>query len=407
MIVSYKACWAFLLVSLVMLRSMSLSANWDGDPSLEAIEFNLEGFIDINSYQFRPSEEIHWYGVENGLRVAAGSLETNRLYLMTDVRLKQSITPNLTVRMELADEELYEPREFPRPLFELELQPGNLPLSVSLIGTPAYAKREADLGLAATFGKRPWNFIRVAWLSPDHYFNDKNDLDDSYYRQEPDQLTLEAAYQWADRYRFRLLLQDNSRLEYVFDEQTSLFNYANRNLRLSFDYRSDSNDNYGIILRGLQTQQGLDEASSSHSQDVAYSSVDSYWFRQLEHRDEWTLGLRVDAFSNEERNTEDASGSFDFNYRVIQVYTSYYRRFRENQALELGLYLGHASQEKDYLDATIPTKEESRIEAKLRPAWELISADGKNALSIALSLNLDEIISDPFDGGSVRLRSEF
>lgn len=402
-----KRCWSVLFVFLILSWSGQILASWDGEPSLDEIEFNLESFIDINSYQFRPSEEIHWYGVENGLRVAAGSLETNRLYLMTDLRLKQVIVPSLTARMWLADEELYEPREFPRPLFELELKPTSLPVSLSLIGTPAYAKREADLGLAATLGSRPWNFFRIAWLSSDHYFNDKNDLDDAYYRKEPGQLTLEAAYQWADRYKFRLFVQDNSRLEYVLDEQLAVFAYENRNYRLSFDYRSNAKDNYGIILRGLETKQGLDEGMPAHSQDVAYFSVDAYWFRQLDNRDEWTLGLRFDDFTNQERSPEDPTTAFDFKYRVIQLYTSYYRIFRENQAFELGLYLGHASQEQDYLDTTIPAEEEDRIEAKLRPAWELFSTDRSSALSIAVSLNLDEIGSDTFDGGSVRLRTEF
>jgi hypothetical protein len=394
-------------MSMAISWSGHVQAGWDGEPSLDEIEFNLESFIDINSYQFRPSEEIRWYGVENGLRVAAGSLETNRLYLMTDLRLKQSITPSLTARMWLADEELYEPREFPRPLFELELQPTPLPVSLSLIGTPAYAKRDADLGLAATLGRRPWNFLRIAWLSPDHYFNDKNDLDDDYYRQEPSQLTLEAAYQWADRYKFRLLVQDNSRLEYVLDEQLAVFSYENRNYRLSFDFRSDTRDHYGIVLRGLETDQALAEGVPPHSQDIAYFSIDTYWFRQLDQRDEWTLGLRYDDFTNDERTLTDPMASFDFTYRVVQVYTSYYRILRENHALELGLYLGYASQEQDYLDTTIPDEDEDRIEAKLRPAWELFSTDGKSALSISASLNLDELGSDPFDGGSVRLRTEF
>jgi hypothetical protein len=85
----------------------SAGATWDGDPALDDIDFNLESFVDINSYQFRPSEEIDWYDVENGWRLVAGSLETNYLYLSTDLRLKKAVTPNLTARLWLADEEFY------------------------------------------------------------------------------------------------------------------------------------------------------------------------------------------------------------------------------------------------------------------------------------------------------------
>ncbi len=41
-------------------------ASWDGEPSLDDIVFSFESFVDINAYQFRPSEEIKWYEIENG-----------------------------------------------------------------------------------------------------------------------------------------------------------------------------------------------------------------------------------------------------------------------------------------------------------------------------------------------------
>jgi hypothetical protein len=393
-----------LLTSLMVSQAW---ATWDGEPSLDDVQFNLESFIDISSYQFRHSEEIAWYGVENGARIASGSLETNYLYLLSDLRLKQAITPFLNFRLQLNDEEFYEPREFPRPLLELEGRPTAWPLSFSLIGSPAYAKRDADLGFAATLGERPWNFLRLAWLNADNYFNEKNDLDEAFYAREPSQLTLEGAYRWADRYKLRLLWQDNNPLEFVLDDQISVFAYENRNFRLSFDYQATAEQHYGIVLRGFETTQSLIEAETARSQDIRYFSVDAYWFRKMGTRDEWTLGLRYDDFVNEERTPPDDTTSFDYTYLTAQVYTSYYHPFSAHQAWELGLHLGQASQEYDYLDPSTPDTDEDRFEAKLRAAWELFSIDQTSALTIALSMNLDEIIEDPFDGGAVRFRTQF
>ena len=399
--------WAGSLLILASALGNEAWASWDGDPTLDDVNFNLESFIDINSYQFRRSEEIQWYDVENGLRLATGSLETDFLYLFTDLRLKQEITPNLVARLWLAEEEFYTPRNFPRPLMELELRPTAYPLSLSLIGTPAYAKREADLGLAATLGQRPWNFLRLAWLNADNYFNEKNDLDDSFYRQEPSQLSVEAALQWQDRYKLRIWWQDNDSLEFVLADQLGVFAYTNQNYRATFDYRADPQQNYGIAVRGFETDQSLDDGVSPHSQDIRYFSVDGYWIRDLDHGDEWTLGIRYDDFVNEERTPSDGTTSFDFTYSTLQVYTTYYHPFRAHQAWELGLHLGQATQEQDNLDPSLADTKQERIEAKLRTGWELFSIDRTSALALAVSFNLDEISSDPFDGGSVRFRSQF
>lgn len=395
-----------MLLTLIALTEYAW-ATWDGEPSLDNIEFNLESFIDINSYQFRRSEEIKWYDVENGLRIAAGSLETNLLYLSTDLRLKQEITPNVNVRLRLEDEEFYESREFPRPLLELEFYPTSLPASLSLIGTPAYAKREADLGLAVTIGKRPWNFFRVAWLNADHYFNEKNDLDKSYYKREPSQFTLETAYQWADRYKLRILWQENNPLEFVLDDQVAVFAYENQNYRVTFDYRTDSNQYFGITLHGIETSQRFDDGISPRSQDIRYFSIDGYWFRQLDHTDEWTLGIRYDDFLNEERTPSDMTTSFDFSFTTIQAYSTYYHPYSTNYAWELGLHIGYARQDQKHLDTSTASTQEDRIEAKLRTAWELFSTDQSSAITFAMSFNLDELKNDPFDGGSVRLRTRF
>jgi hypothetical protein len=63
--------------------------SWDGEPSLDDIVFSFESFVDINAYQFRPSEEIKWYEIENGFRVTGGSLDHNLLYVSSELRLKQ------------------------------------------------------------------------------------------------------------------------------------------------------------------------------------------------------------------------------------------------------------------------------------------------------------------------------
>ncbi len=392
---------------MILMHAGAVAAAWDGSTSLHDINLKPENFLDINSFQFRPSEEIRWYGVENGWRIAGGSLESNRAYLKTDLRLKQLITPSLSARLYWADNEFYEPRQVARPLLELELRPSAWPLSFSLLGAPAYAKPEADLGLAITLGMRPWDYVRVAWLSPDHYYNSKNDFDRSYYLRNPSQLTVDAAHKWDERYKLRLLWQDNSPLEFVLDDQISVFAYENRNYQGSFDYQRDTSQTFGIAMHGFDTKQSSDAAGTFRSQDIRYYSVNSYWIRSMGLDKEWTIGIRHDAFRNAERTPLVSATEYDYVLETTQLYSTYYVPFASQQAWDLGLYLGHSSERRSYLDASIDRSRENYFEAKLRTGWEVFSSGRGSALTLALSWNLDNLVDDTFDGGSVRFRAAF
>jgi len=395
------------VLSLIVVHAGTASAAWDGSTTLHDIHLKPENFLDINSYQFRPSEDIRWYDVENGWRVAGGSLESNRAYLFTDMRLKRPITPNFNARLRWTDEEFYAPHEPERPLLELELQPTAEPVTFSLLGAPAYAKREADLGLAASLGVRPWDYVRVAWLRPDYYYNRKNDLDNSYYRRAPGQLTAEAAYKWGEDYKLRLLWQNDRPLEFVLDDRVSVFAYQNRNYQASFDYRREPSQTFGIAVRGFNTRQSRDDAGGLRSQDIRYYSANAYWIRNLGPAKEWTIGIRYDDFRNAERTPSVPSTEFDYLFKTAQAYTTYYLPFAPDQAWELGLYLGGASEQQDYLDAAIASPRKDYFEAKLRTAWEVFSIDRSSALLLGLSWNLDDLVRDTFDGGAVRFRADF
>lgn len=381
-------------------------ASWNGEPSLDDIVFSSESFVDINSYQFRPSEDIKWYEVENGFRATGGSLDHNLLYVSSDLRLKREITPNVNFRLWWSEEELYESREQQRPLFEIEVRPEGWPASLSVIGTPEYAKREADLGLAATLGQRPWNYLHVAWLSPDLFYNVKNVQDRSYYSSKPSQWTVEAAYKWADRYKLRFWWQDNKPLEFVLNDQISVFAYENRSYRATFDYSAAHEQNYGISVRGFDTSQSLNDSLSYRSQDIRYISVEGYWFTVLNSVDEWTVGIRYDDFRNDERNQVPGS-SFDFLFKTYQVYSVYHQPYQPHQAWELGLYVGNATKGNDYVDPSIEDTIRDNIEAKLSTGLELFSVDRASALNLTMAWNLDELESDPVDGGMMRFSSHF
>jgi len=345
--------------------------------------------------------------VENGWRVAGGSVESNRAYLYSDIRLKRLITPRFNARLNWYVEEFYVPRDPERPLLELELQPTKWPVWVSLLGAPAYAKGEAELGAALSLGLRPWNYFRIAWLKPDYYYNHKNEFNDSYYLQAPNQISVETAYRLGQHYKLRLIWYDNKPQEFVLDNQFSVFAYANSNYQGSLDYQEDPSRILGVTVRGFSTQQSRDDIVTKRTQDIRYFSVNAYWIRTLENNRERTIGLRFDDFRNMERTPYDSSTEFDFLFKTTQIYAEFYQPFTPHQAWELGVYLGDATKQRNYLNASLPDSRLNSIEAMLRTGWDIFSIDNATALTLALSWNLDDLIHNSFDGGSARFRTEF
>ena len=398
---------AFALSFLIVAQAGAAPMAWDGSTTLYDIDFRPENFLDINSYQFRPADEIRWYDVENGWRVASGSLESNRAYLITDIRIKRVITPSFNARLSWSEEELYAPRAPDRPLLELELRPAKWPVWISLLGAPAYAKKEAELGGAVSLGGRPWNYLRIAWLRPDFYFNSKNDFDSAYYRHAPYQVSIEASYRWANRYKLRIIWYDNKPQEFVLADQLSVFSYRNRNYQAAVDYRIDSAKTLGVELNGFHTLQSRLDTIADRSQDIRYTSVNTYWINEMDHGMEWTLGFRVDDFRNRERTPFDPVGEFDFIFKTMQLYGSYYRPYSSHQAWDLGLYYGDISKRRDYRDSAVSDSRRGYRESMLRMGWNIFSIDHITELTLAVSWNLDDLMNDSFDGGSARFHTEF
>ena len=163
----------------------------------------------------------------------------------------------------------------------------------------------------------------------------------------------------------------------------------------------------GVAVRGFDTRQSRDDAGTGRVQNIRYYSVNTYWIRAMDRDKQWTVGVRVDDFRNRERTASDPAAEFDFLFKTMQVYSDYYRPVTSQQALELGVYLGDVIKRRDYRDTVTADWRQHLFEAILRTGWDIFSIDHSTALALGVSWNLDDLIHDSFDGGSVRFRAEF
>ena len=162
------------LIFLGLTLSISPVLAFDNDFEINDINLDEENFIDIKAHRFRKSLEYQWFDNITAWRITGASLDSDLTFLQTELKLQHELSEFVNVRLEIEQEVFYADKEFPLPTTEVEFYPWAGNLGFSLLGTPAYEKREMDLGIALIWGRRPWNYTRFEYLDVDALYNQKN-----------------------------------------------------------------------------------------------------------------------------------------------------------------------------------------------------------------------------------------
>ncbi len=396
-----------LIVTVCITASSSCVWAFDDDISINMRNFKNENFIDIKAYQFRQSLQQQWYDTENGFRITAGSLDVDRLTLQSELRLKHSLSDSVDVRLHHEEESFYGLKPYARPLLELATHPWQTPLEFSLLASPAYDKRQADLGFAIAFGLRPRNYLRFSWLEQDYYYNEKNAFDSSRYQQSPQVLGIEGDYWFGERLRSRFLWQESKPVTLLNPDENLVFEHRSKQLNLTLDYHYQADSLFGLHYNGFEVDKALQDTQQDRSQVLGFDSIDVYWTRFFATDDELTLGSQFDDFDNQLRDVISAGEQFDYTFSTWQVYGTFYHNYSANAAWDLGLYIGDTKEAKNFLQADKTDGESNSIEAKLRTSWEYHSLDRKGVLIIHFGFNLDNLANDPGDGGGISYQVVF
>ncbi|KPK37943.1 MAG: hypothetical protein AMJ69_09840 [Gammaproteobacteria bacterium SG8_47] len=380
---------------------------FDDDYTINDIDFISGNFLDINAHQFRKSQNLMWYDAVNGWRISGASLNVDRLYFDTELKLERSLSESVFVRLESAQELFYAPKDLPSPTIEAGVYPLGGPVGISMLGTVNYDKRKSDLGLALTLGRRPWDYLFFAWSKVDYFYNEKNTIDETYYTQEGENLRLEGAYKLAERHKLRFRFELDTPLE-LFDPATDeTFDHEAWNYDVTWDYLYSSRDLVGLAAKGFDVDKSIADNTNLVEQSISYYSVEAYWLRNLTPHHELTVGLRYDDFGERLRSPDDAQSNENYDYSSSQVYARWYHDYSIHQALDIGMYVAWEEKSETFLDDAQEDIIDDGVQGKLRLGWEYRSADKRNALLFNLSLNLDDLAKDPGDGGAISFQSVF
>ncbi len=384
---------------------------FDNDFEINDINLNEENFLDIKASRYRKSLEYDWFDTTTGWRLNVASLDSDLAFVQTELKLQNELSEYVNIRLELEQEVFYADKDLPLPTVEAEVYPWAGNFGFSLLGTPAYDKREMDLGVAVIWGRRPWDYIRFEYLDVDSLYNEKNIVDDNtFYSKEPIAMKLEGAYQFGGQfskmYKLRFSISHDKPLELVDPDNNGIFRHEARDYFLLFDYLPTADSVIGMTINGFTLDKTLIETGQDQQQATDYISADIYWVKGMGKSYELRLGTQYDHISNDIRDSIN-SNDHDYFMKTLQVYTTAHHPFNEHMAWDLGLYVGQVEEQQNYLQDNSRDTLNDGVEAKLRMGFEYSSSDGRSSLQFNISLNLDDPINDPGDGGSISFQSVF
>ncbi len=404
-----------LQISLCLIFVIPSAWAFDNDFEINRIDLGEENFLDIKASSYRKSLEYDWFDSTSGWRLNIASLDSDLAFTQTEIKLQKTLSEYVNIRLDVAQEVFYADKEFPLPTIEAEVYPWAGDLGFSAIGTPAYGKREMDLGFAVIWGKRPWNYTRFEFLDVDRLYNEKNEFDNTFYSKGPTAMKLEGAYdfgrqlatQSAKRYKLRFAISQNTPLELIDPDNNGTFKHKANDYYLLFDYQPTADSVIGITINGFTLRKSNVQNGESLQQATDYLSVDVYWVTGMHQLYEFRVGTQYDHLGNDLRDFIDSNNDLDYSTETIQLYSTVYHPFTEHMAWDIGLYLGHVKEQEDFLFDNSRDRLKDGIAAKLRFGFEYSSADGASSLQFNVSLNLDDPINDPGDGGSITFQSVF
>ena len=381
---------------------------FDGDYEINLPDFQSENFLDIKSYQLSPQLEAKWHETANGLRIVGGSIGVDFLYLTTEIRVKQSLNRHVAVKYHLKREEFYAIKPL-RQQVALELRFLEN-YAIAAIGFPAYDKRVAEQGVAFTWGRAPWHYLRFFHLQQAPYYNEKNFAED-YFLKEPVENGVEGAYRienWSARFRW---VRD-APLAHYFPQQQLMFRYQGEEADFVLEYHPARPKRWGLAARGFdveksrRTPTGV-ENEEHQQQNLQYLATDFYWVGPILPKHTLTLGTRYDRLRNLLRQLRDSNRSFDYQFDTWQIYGTWLQPAGSGWNLDYGLYLGHSYEGKNYLTATQKDSLEEGFEAKARVSLELYNVKNEGHLFFTTTWNADDFFNNFWDGGNIAYQTQF
>jgi hypothetical protein len=388
-----------------------LSAQFNGDFTIERHFLDIENFLDWKAYQPPVSSRYDWYFTRNGMRASVGSISMYRFYNTHEIRLEKEIGRYFTLLYEQQEDSLYRQE----PIYQqAELRFGRK-YHVSIIGFPQHDKKLSHSGYALSWGqRRDRSYAQISFLEHFVTYNDKNATTDKNRRDRlfdrlPVMIRLDLQHFWNNRLFLKLDHRRISAGELRIDAPSQVQSYRGDETDLTIDWHGQQG-----LLVGVSAKSKTDIRSHfpenrsavlpNLKQDLTLKWVDLYLVHPLNGKDQLTVGLLDSLFENE-INSDYIEHRYFCQLTTRQIYGIWEHPRSDWFKWMFSLQGGLAVLSKDFLDIREPPEQDSE-ELKAGIGIVMMEAD-QYRFFVNTTWDLDLFETRQWDGGNVQLQFRF
>lgn len=193
----------------------------------------------------------------------------------------------------------------------------------------------------------------------------------------------------------------------LFRSSNGRFKHRANDYFVLFDYQPNPASVIGLTVNGFSLDKSSDNTGQYQQQLTDYVSADVYWVRGMGRPYELRLGSQYDYIRNDINDFINTAEKLNYFMKTLQVYATAYHPFNEHMAWDIGLYVGDVEERRNFVNDSDRNTVNQGVEAKLRMGFDYRSSDGLSSLQFNLSLNADDPVNDPGDGGGISFHSVF
>jgi hypothetical protein len=251
----------------------------DGQLNGRDFEYTTTGFLNRFSYRFRPSWNDAWLDDPEGYRITAGSVRSRDLYVVHFLRKTIEFNETFSGHIRHRRDEDFDSR-YDRTLVGMSANIGG-GWSVAALSDIIATKEDIDLQFELSWEGEAGNRFRIAFVSVDHFFNDKQD--GAHYRQKPYTIFAEAHRKTSGTTRIGGSVNWNPQLQLVFDDEGREYRYQQFMAESYLSWRMDKDLGFLFSVkaesgeRSNRFETSLDRINTHFNRDNIYLDAQTHY----------------------------------------------------------------------------------------------------------------------------------
>lgn len=406
-----RQCTGLLLVVMLLFKSNSATAQFDGNFEIERHYLAIENFLDWKAYQPPISWKYEWALTPVGMQASVGSISMEEFYTYYDIRFTRDLGAWVSFYFNQTETSFYRKETAYQ---EVEFRFGKT-YALSLIGFPSHDKKNAQMGYALSRGKRySTSVVRISSIDQYFFYNEKNiDTEKNTrvdeYKKTPTFNRLELQFFSPESHMLQLDAKQVTKTELESENPQKTSTYESTGYSFTLDWIEQNSWILGISGYGHgEYREQIPESPAADNpdlkQDLMLQWLDLYFHTVLSEKNILTIGILGSKFNNQ-INSSFPESEYDCLFTTAQIYGVWKRKRSDWFQWVFSMQAGDAVLQKDYIGIE-ETIDDHTTELKAGVGVILTRQDNYR-LFANTTWDLDIFQTRQWDGGNVQLQIVF